>query len=207
MLQTKKRYISYSELYCFYEYGNDIYFQSYILGIRTPASPQMKYGSIIHKMLAEPNYDFEKNIVENKFTSDFIRIAKEINKNTPRCDKHEEGLFVECDDFCLYAGIDGIERERLTEYKTGASFWTQERVNENEQITHYTLSWWKKYNEILPFRLISMNTKNGKVKEFFTHRTKEQMENYYQKLLKFKEELIFLDWWDKKCPFNARVEI
>lgn len=207
MLQNNKRYISFSEYWTFYNKGQQEYFNSYILGIKTPSSPQMKFGSIIHKMLADPKFDFEKDIIENKFTSDFIRIAKDINKRTPRCEKHEVGLFIDLPEFSLYAGLDGVDKEVLTEYKTSSSFWTQEKVNEDEQITHYSLTWYKKNNDILPFRLINMNTKNGKVKEFRTYRRKEQIENYYQKLLKFKNELIELKWWDKKTKFKNRIEL
>lgn len=205
---TKKRYISFSEVNTFYERGQETYFQSYILGIRTPTTLPMMFGTIIHKMLAESEFDFEKDLIEKKFTADFIRIAKKINMSVPRCGKSELGLFVDLPEFCLYAGIDGVNEEGdLVEYKTGGSLWTKQQVEEHEQITHYLLSWYHKYNELLPFKLISISSKNGKFIEHRTHRTKEQLENYYKKLLKFKEDLILLNWWNSKCSFSNRIDI
>jgi hypothetical protein len=207
MNKGKKRYVSYSEINTYYNYGKEVYYKSYILGIREAPSRPMVFGSLTHRMLSEPKFDYEKAIVDAGFTDDFIRIGKSFKSRTPRCSKHEVGWFVDFQDFSLYAGIDGTDEECLTEYKTSSAFWTPQRVEEDEQMTHYTFCYKLKYGKLLPFRLICLNTKNGKVKEFRTHRTEEQLKKWEEKLIQFKSDLINDNYWDKKCKFADRTQL
>jgi len=208
---TKRRYVSFSEVNCFYEQGKDAYWQAYILGIREPANENMIFGSIVHAILENKNYNWREEIkkLTKKPQDTYIRIIEKIIKEVPVSKKGELKLFAHTDlGFSLFAGIDGLnENEILTEYKTGASLWDQQRVDENEQITHYLLAWQYAGNNELPYRLISISSANGKFKEMRTHRTKEQLEDYKNKLIRFKDELIKLSWWTKKCSFNSRIQL
>jgi len=204
-----KRYISYSEYWTFYNKGKAEYYKNYILGIREkPSEPQI-FGTIVHAILADPDYDWQTEIKKlTKYPQDtYKRIIEKILKSVPTCEEREVSVFADCEEFSLYAGIDGVDDDMLTEYKTGQKYWTQEEVNEHEQITHYLLTWEKDGRPDLPFRLISINSRTGNFIEFRTHRTKKQLEEYYKKLLNFKEELIKLGWWDKKCKFNDRIQL
>lgn len=200
------RYISFSEFYTFYN-DRDKYYLSYILGIQEPPSKPMMFGSIIHKMIEDKTFDYHKAIDEAGFTSDYKRIADKVKDNAPSFLEHEKKLFIETDDFGIFAIIDGVEKDNLVEIKTGASFWTQERADDSDQITMYSLAWKLKYKELKPFKLISINSKNGKIKEFETSRTEEQIDNFYNRLKILKKELQELDWWDKKCKSVDRIQL
>jgi len=158
-------------------------------------------------LLADKEYNYKEELIKNGFTADKIRICDKIYKEVPRANSGEISLFVELPEFNIYAGIDGDCGDRLREVKTGKAFWTQERADENEQITHYALSWYLKNNEIKPFELVSISSLNGKFKIFETHRTKEQLDAWLEKLYQFKKDLIADGFWETKCGFNDRIEI
>ncbi len=208
---NKKRYISYSEQACYFERGQEEYYNRYILGISEPQSEPMIFGCIVHAILNDKNYNWKEEIKKlNKKPQDsYIRVINKIIREVPVCDKGELKLFTDTPNgFSLFAGIDGVNNnEILTEYKTGASLWDQKRVDETEQITHYLLSWKYANNPELPYRLISISSNNGKHIEFRTHRTKQQIDDYEKKLISFKNELIKLNWWDKKSSFANRIQL
>ena len=208
---TKNRYISYSEVACFYEKGKDAYFTQYVLGIGEKPSEPMMFGSIVHAVLESKDYNWREEIkkLTGKPQETYIRIIEKIIKSVPTCEKSELKLFADTDmGFSLYAGIDGHnENELLREYKTGASLWTQEMVDQTEQITHYSLAWKYAGNPELPYELVSISSANGKHKVFRTHRTKEQLEAYKNKLVQFKKDLEELKWWDKKVKMENRIRL
>jgi len=208
---SKNRYVSYSEVSCFYERGAEEYYKRYILGISEKPSEPMIFGLIVHSILNDKNYNWKEEIkkLTKKPQDNYIRVIEKIISSVPTCEKSELKLFADTElGFSLFAGIDGYnENEVLTEYKTGASIWEQSKVDETEQITHYLLTWKYAGNQELPFRLISISSANGKYKEFKTHRTKEQLDNWEKKLIQFRDELIKLDWWTKKAHFVDRITL
>ncbi len=210
------RYISYSEFSCFYEYGKEEYFKRYILGIQEPPTEPLIFGSIVHSVLSDDNYKWEEEIKKlTKFPQEtYVRIIKKISSSVPRFKEQEKSLFINLPEFDLYAGIDGVNPgETLAEYKTGKQFWTQEKADEHDQITHYILCWKLETGEHLPCRLISINSANGKHKEFYTYRTKEQLDEWMEKLINFKKELQEIQsesgksWWESKCPSKSRIQL
>ena len=201
-----KRYVSYSEMTTFYE-DKDKYYQQYIIGVREAPNKAMMFGSIVHALLEDKEYDYKKAIKEAGFTSDFKRIADKVSKETPRSEESELKLFVDFDDFALYAGIDGRIGEDLVEYKTGKAMWTQERADESEQITLYSLAWQLKYGKLPNYLLITISSTNGKFRQIRTSRTEAQLENMKAKLRQFKKDLEELDWWSKKCPSADRITL
>jgi len=214
-LQNKPRYISYSEMYCFYEYGKDEYYKRYILGIQESPTEPLIFGSIVHELLANPKYNWREEIKKlmREPQDTYIRIIEKIIATVPCCERHEVKLFIKQPEFCLFAGIDGVDNKInkdvnfLTEYKTGQAIWIKERVNESEQITMYTLCWFLETGNLLPYNLISISSKNGKSSEFKIHRTKSQIDEFYKKLLQFKKDLLELGFWDKKVKFNDRIKL
>jgi hypothetical protein len=202
----KNRCISYSEFSTFYEDPNK-YYKEYIIGLREKPNKPMMFGSIIHKMFEDEKYDYNKALQEAGFTPDYNRIADTIKKNAPSFPQHEVKLFADTNEFTIFSIIDGVDEQNLIEIKTGASHWDQTRADESDQITMYTLAWWLKNNEIKPFKLITISSKNGKIKELKTSRTKEQIEQFADRLLQFKKDLIARGWWDLKCPSEERITI
>ena len=210
----KKRFVSFSEFNTYYEYGDVDYFRGYILGFRSPQNIYMKFGTTVHEALnPDSGIDVEKAISEMilmeraKPKAAYERIMKEILANTPRCNEYEKALFIDLEEMSLFAGIDGVQDNHLVEYKTGGQFWTQQRADEHEQITHYILSWYLETEELMPFKLISINSNNGGVKEFETTRTVEQLDEWTNKLMQFKKDLVEKGWWERKSKFDDRVEL
>lgn len=202
-----KRYISWSELYTFYEKGEQDYFRNYILGIREPPSEPMIYGKIVHEALADDKYDWKKELIKQGFTSDKERITKKILAEVPRCRKREVGIYVDTDDgFQIYMGLDGVDNNFLTEFKTG-QIWTKERADEHKQITMYTLAWFIQFGVIMPFRLITISSTTGKHKILWTERTPQQLNDMMNKLKQFKAELEALNWWLAKVKMDERIEL
>lgn len=169
----------------------------------------------MHELLENPNYNWKKEIKQltREPQETYARIINRIISAVPLYKKREVKLFLKQKEFCLFAGIDGSDNEIpikvkfLTEYKTGASFWTQERADESDQITMYTLCWYLETKNLLPYKLISISSRNGKHIELRTHRTKAQIDEFYGKLLQFKKDLVELGFWDKKCKFDNRIQL
>ena len=207
--EKKRRFISFSEMWLFNNLGKNEYYKSYILGIKEPMNEPMQFGCIVHALLADEKYNWQKEIKKliKEPQDTYERIIKKIIMGVPRCAKSEENVFVDFPKFSLFAGIDGVDDEILTEYKTGASLWTQNRADETEQITHYLLAWINAGNKELPYRLISISSKTGKHVELRTHRTKQQLNEYYEKIIQFKNDLQKLGFWNCKCPFNSRINL
>jgi len=204
------RYISNSEVYTFYERGEQEYYSQYILGIREPANEPMILGKIIHEVLEDKNYNWQEAIkqLSKQPQTTYKRVVEQIIATVPRSHQKELKLYANTQHgFQIYAGIDGVDPEVLTEYKTGASLWTQDRADESQQITHYLLAWWLKYNEELPFRLITISSKTGKFKELRTARTKKQLDEKMEQLMQLKRSLIELGWWDKKLSIDKRITL
>lgn len=202
----KNRFISYSEFSTFYEDPNK-YYQRYIVGIQEKPNQPMVFGSIIHKMFEDKDYDYNKALKEAGFTPDYNRIADTIKKNAPEFPQHEVKLFVDTNEYSIFAIIDGVEEQNLVEIKTGAAHWDQKRADESDQITMYTLAWWLKFKDIKPFKLFTISSKNGKIKELRTLRTEEQIKQFQDRLLQFKKDLVARGWWDCKCPSEERITI
>ncbi|MCK4782074.1 hypothetical protein KAS79_04110 [Candidatus Parcubacteria bacterium] len=196
-------------MWCFNNEGKNVYFQKYVLGIQTPPTLPMVFGTIIHALYEKEDYDYKKAIIDAGFTSDYIRVADKINANLKRFDIREQKIYADCKDFCLFSLADGMNKDNtLMELKTSASPWSQQRVDETDQISHYLLAYSKfkkkNYNNAC---LVNANTKNGKIKIFKTHRTNQDLKNYYEKILQFKKDLQQLGFWDKKCKFADRISL
>lgn len=210
-----KRYISYSEVSCFYEYGEDAYFQRYILGISEPKTEPLIFGSTVHDVLADKNYDWKTEIKNlQKFPqATYERIIGRIIKEVPTFKEHEKKLYVDKGELNLFAGIDAIDDNHIIEYKTGQAFWSQERADEHEQITHYIMCYEIETGKRLPCKLISINSLNGKHKIFETSRTDKQINEWYKKLINFKRELQNIkgedgnSWWNNKRKFENIIQL
>ena len=207
-METKQiRAISWSEWYVFYMKGEEAYYKQYIEGIREPPNQKMILGSVIHKMIEDPKYHWKQALNNAYFTSDIVRAVSKIE--IPNVDINELDLTIEGELPCR-AIIDGVDIDLDDdivmgyEWKTSSSYWTQEKSDEHKQITHYCYCLWKKYKRLIPFRLLSINTKNGKHRSFYTPRTMEQIMAWEQNLIAFRDDLINRGWWDKKISSNPK---
>jgi len=116
-----KRPLSWSQLSSF-TWDKEQWYQSYILGNRTPANKQMLFGSKIGKMLElDPNY---------------------LSRQIPRLGTMEYAYAVKFNGFRMIGYADSQNEKTNTEmdeYKTGVAPWTQKRVDEHGQLTMYAM--------------------------------------------------------------------
>jgi len=194
-----KKCISYSEMTLFYK-DKDEYQLRYLLGIPFEPTKPMRYGSIIHDRLAGKidNEEMEKQILRIGFMPDKVRIAKELLKNCEPAT--EKKLFAEVDGIKIMGILDGFDEKekRVIEHKTRSGNWSQAEADTHDQLDFYALCVQLNYDGLPQIQLNSLNTLNGKVLKFETRRTQEQINLMKSKIKKFKEDLISLNWFDKR---------
>lgn len=116
----KERQYSWSQ-HSSFKYDPEQWYQKYILGIESPKTPELEFGSMVGKKL-ETDQTFlpqikRNNVMEHEF----------------RCMFNGIELVGYADSFCT------ITNKELQEYKTGVKPWDQKRVDEHGQITMYLL--------------------------------------------------------------------
>lgn len=178
---TPRNYLSYSQLDCYLRDPME-YYRRYILGLQEPANERMKFGSIVHKALAEPRFNWIKELKKEGFTSDYIRVVANALDKIERPAKREVRMLIKHKPIDLLVIIDGLNDNEIIEYKTCASHWTQARVDEHLQFDFYAYAYFLKYGKIPNLTLRSIHTGNGSVRSFTTKR--------YQKDFKELQTLI-----------------
>src|SRR3990167_5936611 len=132
-------YISWSQL-SLYRQNKEKYISKYILGEDVEIDNLgLKYGKIISTLLE--NNKKSKNEAEN-----ILKIVlpkyKEIEKEISVKMKTKNG------DIILLGKLDTYQPGKFREYKTGTIKWTQEKANQHDQITFYSLMLFLQTQEI-----------------------------------------------------------
>jgi hypothetical protein len=143
-MKLPRGYLSYSQIRMYWE-DPKTYWRNYVLGIRDEPNQPMKWGKIVHRAIAEKDYDYASTISHNGFTSDRIRV---LNKVLDEIHKHLQHVVAYEREFnfpnhkpCGILGImDAITKTGFYEFKTGSG-WNQKRVDEDDQLTFYSLLW------------------------------------------------------------------
>lgn len=144
-----KEYLSYSELDLWYR-DKPEHYRRYVEGIFPEPTEQMKLGTMIHKVMEDPKYDWLKELRENYPHIEIAPIRKAIDKLMAKRDKdgaeHEAKYRAELGDiklFCVFDAFDKSER-LLTDYKTSfrAKAWTPSRADYDKQFSLYALAHW-----------------------------------------------------------------
>jgi len=194
-----KNHISYSEL-CSFEKDRGQYFREWVLGIRIPPTEAMMFGSLIHKGFETQGFDFELEAKEQLFAENKIRIGKKIlSYEFPLFYQPETEIIVDMPAGYRIKGIlDKVDpRISFLEIKTSASFWTQQQVDENLQLTIYAYLFFRKYGNLpIEIILIDFNSSNGKEKKFTTKRDESDFEPMIERFDKAVSEIKSIGWWD-----------
>lgn len=114
-----KQWLSFSQMDMFTNRREQYRREYYTQGIKA-TSPEMRYGSHIHKLI-ETNHDSVSHI--------------------PRYDMPEYKIFTYVDDVPILAFLDSYNSltHEFIDYKTGKTKWTQKRVDELKQLPLYAL--------------------------------------------------------------------
>lgn len=175
-----KDYLSYSQISC-YLYDPMEYYRRYILGLQSEPTEPMKFGSIVHRALAESRYDWGKALRKEGFTPDYNRVLASALGQIDRPPIREKKIVVEHEPIDLLAIFDGLD-DGIIEYKTCSSHWNQSRVDEDLQLSFYSLVYYKHFGKMPKIKLISINSRNGSVKQFSTKRYKKDFPELQEKI-------------------------
>lgn len=158
-------YISWSQL-SLYKQNKEKYISKYILGEEVDfENSGLKYGKIISELL-------ESNKKSQNETENILKIV------LPKYKEREKEISVKMKtkngDVVLLGKLDTYQSGKFREYKTGTIIWTQEKANNHDQITFYSLMLFLKNQEIPQSHLDWIETKNendeisltGKIKSF-----------------------------------------
>lgn len=123
----QERDLSWSQISSF-EYDPEQWFQSYFLGIKSPQSAEMLFGSKVGKQLeTDPTF---LPMIQRRSTMEyeFKAIHKRKGKRDIKCVGYADSFGEHTDDYYTHA---------LEEYKSGVKAWDQKRVDQHGQITMY----------------------------------------------------------------------
>lgn len=221
MAYWKKGYYSYSKLWCYIKDPQDFY-TKYILKIKDPPSGPMVLGRMfsdiyagltringlkytVDDLILTPHKYYPDTPKEINFRPDMIRIV-----NTALKDKNlfrlppkycEQEVYVTGKVCNLGAKHDGrIKKDGkvlIVENKFGGP-WTEDRANEEDQITFYSYVDYLFTGIIPTVRLQSVNSKTGKVLAFTTkkktkadfNQLEEKIEYAYKGIINEKYERV-----------------
>jgi CRISPR/Cas system-associated exonuclease Cas4 (RecB family) len=140
----------------------DEWYQTYVLGHKRPPTEAMKFGTKIHKQIAERKFRGKlKNIYHG---------------NNPETQLSCKIFYTKTKFFNLIGTPDDYKSidETLIEYKTGTKLWTQKQAENHGQLSTYSLLL-KKARKIIIKKafLVSLETKrNEKGKLVLTGKTR-----------------------------------
>lgn len=196
--------ISWSELNM-WETNQTLWHQTYVLGLRQPATPAMVRGTHLHGLLLEGKQDALDPV---KYLPGEARIhsmiAREFDIIIPReLFAWEVPSSVDVDGIPTHGYWDGHDEENMAilELKTGARLWTQQQANEHGQLAFYALQHLLTLKTVPTMLLVSASTKSGKVVAYELVLSTQQLNDMRYRIKKAKEDMG--DLWDKRVSKAA----
>lgn len=150
---TPRKYLSWSQFHLFEE-SPEKYKEVYLLG----HFETNKYLELGKKMASMLEYD----IIQDDEVWEFVR------QNLPAYPQREYEIRDTIDDIPLLGKLDGFDPESclIGEYKSGKE-WTQKKVDENEQLTFYSLLVWNRFHKLPQIQLHWVRTEENENKDLF----------------------------------------
>jgi hypothetical protein len=177
------------------------------MGVKTPPTPQMILGSIVHQAIAEKwgEKRLAKELTEKNYTSDYIRTTTAIIDKVPRYPYKEERIVVQpfpenglkAPVLAILDGLNDVLKT-IGEYKTTSSGWSQQQVDEHDQLTLYSMVCYFTYGFIPVCELHALNVKNGKIKTFISSRSQEKILALRDEINTMYLDLVERGWWERK---------
>ena len=185
-LLLPRDYLSYSQMNS-WKWSQEKYKEIYFEGKPYPTNPAMIFGK-----------DFSEIMDDKKKTDDII--VQGVVNLMPRYDVSEKEIKVDIEGIKLLGYLDSYcsKTHNLYEYKTGKNPWTQNKVDEADQLTFYSMLIYLKY-KIIPenISLIWAETEiegdivqfTGNVKRFETSRELSDVLNMLARVKKVAREI------------------
>jgi len=205
-----KRYFSYSE-YNLWNRNRDEYYRRYILGEEEEPDEKMRLGTIIHRTIEDPRYNWLYELRQMGYKGKQIKnIRKLLDKAMLLRPKESEvTLTADLEGVKLLAIFDGLDKNEriLDEFKTtdNNDSWHQWRVDWDEQLSFYALVYYFSYHKYFrEIRLHRINTTTGTIRTFYTIRSLRDVKEIEKKIKKTISEIKEAGWWEKRL---SRKEI
>lgn len=176
--QTKKpsSYLSYSRINL-YHHNPQEYYLTYVLGHKRKATAKMDFGSIGHKALAEPGYDWKRALHRQRFLSHDVMVMERAIREHPKYKRREIEFVVDFEGTKLYGWIDAMGPGVIGETKFSApGTWNQQIVDEDPQIGFYWLVATMLGHKVSKAWLHAVNSRTGEVTNMPTKRLKQDLE-------------------------------
>lgn len=211
-----KKYFSFSELYL-WERSRDEYVKRYIDGIEEPEDSPRKLGKIVHHALENPNFRWEKSLIEGGFEDKVPIVQTVLGKlalkrlGNPEFTlvtraKWGDQLLCQFDDF-------DPKNAYLNEYKTynsdgeGPEKWFPSIVAQHKQISFYnwalTLSRHRNFRAVF---LYAIDLSRGTVKSFETQRGPRDNKFIESWAYNIISEIKKAGLWEKRLGREDRIK-
>lgn len=163
------------------------------LGIDGKRGPAMIFGIVFSEAYADRDFNYRAYCLENGVSKRLIDLLDRVLPLFPVLPKKHceyEFLVKLNKDWNIRVTLDGFEPKQYTiiENKTGQLVWTQEVCDNHPQLTLQQWAFWKKYGKLPKDHIVNwVDTSTQATKlihTFHTKRTKKQLEDFEQTLLK-----------------------
>lgn len=185
-----------------YEESPEAFYKEYVLGVRRKMTNSILAGVAFSELFANRSFDYVKYINEEnkklkyKVPKRVIELLGQEVKRFPELPKKncEVGLKLQIKGrWRLRVTLDGLYHGVIIENKTGQVEWTQDRVDDSDQLTLQALAVLetegKKANKIMLNWLDTSARANRKIYTFTTKRSVSQLKDMRVRLLTVVENL------------------
>ena len=171
--------LSSSQIICYDKKPEEFYLR-HVLGVNAEPSVAMRIGSIFSALYQNRNLNYKKFLCEMHGAVKYIQLFERNIKKFPVIKNgHPEYPFiVKLGDWELRITLDDFVKDQfvIIENKTGQTEWTQERVDEDFQVTMQAWGCWKTLG-VLPKKIFLnwLDMRPNTRKELWTFKTSRTM--------------------------------
>lgn len=207
-----KKYLSYSEMYSWLNYRDD-YYKHYIEGEIFEPNEKMILGTIVHKAMENPNFEWIKELKANGFNKNQQMMVRTILTNcvADKGTEPESTLTAETPEGTkLLCIVDSLDRSLgfLWEYKTCDSDdrWFQRMVDYNRQLSFCAYVYWLNcYQYFHRMRLVRMNVATGSVRRYDTCRSRRDITEMAKLIKTVVSEMKAEGIWEKRISSKDAI--
>ena len=205
-----KKFISYSEYLTWKNY-RERYYDTYIKGIKNEPNEAMILGSVIHKALEEPKYEWIRELKKNNLGNKIKIVRKLLDKaESKKVGKPEFTLIAKKDDLKIFSIFDGFDKKEriLNEWKTSDNEkWSQKQLDIHLQLSFYAWVYYLTYHQFFTeIRLHFLNTKKGTIKTYKTVRSITDIKAIEKDVLKIVREIKDNGLWEKRLSKDDKCK-
>lgn len=204
-----KRSVSYSELSC-WERDKQEYEDRYIRGIEKEPTREMKIGTMVHRVISAPDYEWLKTAKE--LGVPIPETTKVINKALAvRPDDVDVKMIAKLKDVEIFISMDALDKRNrvMDEYKTtDKPHWWPSQVHTFFQIDIYALVYYLVNHQFLrEINLRELDYMKGNMRTIKTIRSDRDNRATSDRVLGIVSEIKKAGLWEKRLSRKERYAI